>query len=305
MGLGYRSQRSHRHYVGVSEQTQRRAAQSEVINNINLGDLSGTYAVNRQCNLTLSVPYLQASRSSLSRAVPANPFDRNTVHASGIGDLSLTGRFWLLSCDKHANQNIALGIGVKFPTGDPGATDFLRTAGGTTITRAVDQSVQVGDGGYGFILDMQAFKLVGTSTWFTSATYLFNPRDTNGVLTGRGRATEAVMSVADQYQFRLGVSFPVKHVKGMAFSVAGRLEGVPVFDVVGGSNGFRRPGYAFSLEPGLAYSAGRGTWSLSVPIAIRRERQVSVSDRIEGGHGDAAFADYALLFGYAMRLGRP
>jgi hypothetical protein len=46
-----------------------------------------------------------------------------------------------------------------------------------------------------------------TGRW--SGTTSSNPRETNGVPTFRARASESIMSVADQYLLRIGVSAPV------------------------------------------------------------------------------------------------
>jgi hypothetical protein len=45
-------------------------------------------------------------------------------------------------------------------------------------------------------------------------------------------------------------------------------------------------------------------FSLAVPIALQRNRLRSVPDDLEGGgrRGDAAFADYLVLFGYSRKL---
>ena len=43
---------------------------------------------------------------------------------------------------------------------------------------------------------------------------------------------------------------------------------------------------------GLAHRSG---FSLGVPIAVYRNRTRSYADRLSGGHGDAAFADYLIL----------
>jgi hypothetical protein len=83
---------------------------------------------------------------------------------------------------------------------------------------------------------------------------------------------------------------------------AGRIEGVPVRDIIGKSEGFRRPGYAISVEPGFLYSRGRDTWSISMPIAVERNRRRSVPDIADGRHGDAAFADDLLIIGYSRRF---
>jgi hypothetical protein len=82
----------------------------------------------------------------------------------------------------------------------------------------------------------------------------------------------------------------------------GRIEGVAVTDLFGPSDGFRRPGYALSLEPGFSYTRGRDTWLVNVPVAVSRNRKRSVSDFQDGRHGDAAFADYVLLLGYSRNF---
>src|SRR5204862_5802607 len=83
--------------------------------------------------------------------------------ASGVGDLIVIGRYWLGDPRKHADQNLAFGVGLKLPTGnDRAEDDFLVRIdpAGTRITekRPVDQSIQPGDGGYGFVAEVQAFK---------------------------------------------------------------------------------------------------------------------------------------------------
>jgi hypothetical protein len=54
----------------------------------------------------------------------------------------------------------------------------------------VDHSIQPGDGGVGITLDVAAFKGINRFTLFGTATYLVNPRNTNGVLTGRRRVPD-------------------------------------------------------------------------------------------------------------------
>ena len=92
-------------------------------------------------------------------------------------------------------------------------------------------------------------------------------------------------SETDQYVARVGASYAGKSWKGFGASLGGRLEGVPVEDLIGDSNGFRRPGYAISIEPGLSYSRGAYTFSLAVPYALYRNRTRSVADRLVPGRG--------------------
>ena len=111
-------------------------------------------------------------------------------------------------------------------------------------------------------------------------------------------AGQAIMSVADQYLVNGGGSYAWPH-SGVSVAGSLRLEGVPARDLIGSSNGFRRPGYAVSIAPSASYSRGKNSFTLGVPIAVYRNRTVSVSDEEVGGHGDAAFADYLILAGYS------
>jgi hypothetical protein len=295
LSIGLRKQRSHRHFIGTQEQKQRAAQGTEVVNNIYLYDAALTYAVSRRFNLTVAVPFQRATRRSGSSP--------QVFHSTGVGDVTLMARWWLFKPPSESGQNISFGIGIKFPTGNPGVKDTVPNTNGVgTVTRVVDQSIQLGDGGWGIPLDIQAYKRFGKTTVYASGTYLLNPRDTNGVLTGRSRPSEAIMSVSDQYLARIGFSRPVPATRRFAYTMGWRIEGVPVRDLIGKSNGFRRPGYAMSLEPGLEYFRARDTWSVSVPVAIRRNRKKSVPDIADGRWGDAAFADYLITLGYSHRF---
>ena len=73
------------------------------------------------------------------------------------------------------------------------------------------------------------------------------------------------MSVGDQYLGRFGVSFAGAGWHGWSFGVGGRLEGMPAWDVFGGDEGFRRPGYTIAIEPHFAWSSPKNTVAVSVP----------------------------------------
>lgn len=266
-----------------------------MVNNIYLSDVAITYNINRRFNLTAAMPILIATRR---RGTSPQIFS-----SEGVGDVVLIGRMWLFKQPTESPQNVSFGVGIKFPTGKPNVTDTVLAANGRTVTQVVDQSIQLGDGGWGIPLDIQAYKRFGKTTVYGSAAYLLNPRDTNGVPTGRGRPSEAIMSVADQYIARVGVARPVPKTRQWAYSIGWRIEGVPVRDLIGKSNGFRRPGYGMAIEPGVQYFRPRETWSVTVPIAAGRNRKRSVSDILVGSPGgDAAFADYMILVGYTRRF---
>lgn len=294
LSVDYRYLHSHRHFVGTTEQVQRATLGTEVNNVIHLFNVSATYELSPRFSVSLTVPLFFADR--WNQRTP----DQITS-ANGIGDISLVGHVWLLKPPVEERQNVAFGFGVKFPSGKPDAVSTVNTPTGP-VTRIVDQSIQPGDGGYGFVFDFQGYKAVKKSTLYASAVYLVNPRNTNGVPTGRSRASEAIMSVADQYSYRAGIILPFPKVHSLVWSMGIRGEGVPSRDVFGKSDGFRRPGYSLDAEPGLIYMKGKNSWSFSVPVAFLRSRTRSVPDIRENRHGDAAFADYVILASYSRRF---
>jgi hypothetical protein len=300
----WRHQRSDRHYRGSEEQTERKEEGSEVINTINMVELGIRYNANAQWSVSLGIPYFAAERSSPIRDSRRVVVDRSVVESNSVGDITLTARHLFWNPQERPDSNISMGLGVKFPTGKNDVYDTReRLVNGQRVfaDEAVDQSIQPGDGGWGAILDFQAYQRIRNTggSIYAVGSYLFNPEDTNGVPTFRGAVGEEVMSISDQYLARAGVSWSGASWKGFGMSLGGRLEGVPVEDLIGDSNGFRRPGLALSVEPGLSYTRGPHAFSLAVPVAVHRDRQRSVPDRlVPGRHGDAAFADYIVMLGY-------
>jgi len=304
VGVGYRWQMSSRPFMGTEEQFERERLGTVSVNRIHLFDASVSYGLTRRIVLTASVPFVIASRTR-----PGN-FDRvlgipnapDQVYKSvGFGDVGVSARMWLIRPPAEKRQNISIGIGVKLPTGKKDVRDDVNTPTGRQ-NRYVDQSIQLGDGGFGVSVDLMAFKSMKHFTLFTSGTYLFNPRNTNGVPASRPRPSEAVMSVSDQYLARAGVAIPIRQIRGFAFNIGGRIEGVPATDIFGKSDGFRRPGYAISVEPGIIYLRKKEAWSVNVPIAVRRNRLASVPEIRDNVFDAAAFADYLIVVGYVRRF---
>jgi hypothetical protein len=222
---------------------------------------------------------------------------KGVTEVTGLGDMTVGAKFWVFRPPTESRQNIQVGFAVKLPTGPPDATSMITGTGGpATGPVTVDQSIQLGDAGTGIALDYVAYKaLPARFTLFSTGVYLFNPRNTYTATTPAAR----VLSVSDQYLLRGGVGYAVPKLRGIAVSLAMRDEGVPARDLIGREDGFRRPGYAVSVEPGIQLARGRDLWSFSFAIAVRRDRTQSVSDVRTGGHGDAAFADNVLMLGYS------
>ncbi len=306
VSLSYRGLDSDTHYSGSEHQRIREREKTYVINTQQALDIGVSYAVNDRLGFSLGVPLIKASWAVPTPIRPV-PGPRFKQEASGLGDVSLTGRYWAFAPESH--HNVSLGLGVKAPTGEYDVTQAYPNIDGTNLAeKAVDQSVQLGDGGWGILFDIQAFRQLSQGTLFASGTYLANPRDTNGtpsILVGLGLgnnpdfAREGILvnSVPDQFLVRIGGVVPFG--KGFGASLAYRVEGLPRYDLIGDSHGWRRPGYEMFAEPGLAYSRGGTTWSLNVPIGFYRNRR---PNPYSGREGDATFPDYILLMGISRRF---
>ena len=322
--LGFRHFRSFRHFVGSVEQNaenvanhtaERDRAGSNVINHVYQPSLAAAYGVTDRFSVGAELPWFHAHRRQ--PGPPTGPNPTYVTASAGISDLTLTGRYWLWDPTQHSSWNVSVGLGFKLPTGDDKAEDdfLVRVlADGTRVTeiRPVDQSIQPGDGGFGFVPEFQAFKRFGRYTGFASGSYLINPRETNdfnrsgpSAPVDNSGAQNHLLSVADQYAARIGVARAIKKV---GVNLGLRWEGTKAHDLVGGSRGRRRPGYSLGLDPGVAYTWQGLQMSLNVPIAIRRVRNQNYADELasetsgEHQNGDAAFADYAIIVGFSKRF---
>ena len=107
----------------------------------------------------------------------------------------------------------------------------------------------------------------------------------------------------DVYTGRLGVSYGLLPEQGLAVSVGGRVDGIPYHDLIGKSDGFRRPSVIVFLDPAVALERGPSTWTVSTPIRVF-ERLAS-ANLVTGPGGSIGAGDLAgvLVFvGYARRF---
>jgi hypothetical protein len=303
--------KSYKHFRGLHEEKQRVEQHTEVINHTNTTDFTLNRTLNSRWSLFLDLPVISNTRSSLYEH---DGKTRHMTRSFGIGDVRFGAYAWLLNPEKMANGNIQLGVGIKLPTGDYKYQDFFYKNDTTQLLGPVDQSIQLGDGGTGFSVEMNAYynfnKTIGG---YANFYYLLNPREQNGTSTARGGTASAssirngssVMSVPDQYMWRAGGNFNFNKIVA---SAGMRMECVPSDDLIGGSSGFRRPGYVISAEPGLTYTGKKINIYSFVPVAITRNRTPSYADKIQTTKtgvrtiGDAAFADYAINVGVTFKF---
>jgi len=308
--------KSYKHFVGKVEQHERVENGTEVINHTFNLDMYLQKNLNPKWSVGVYLPIVNNARSSLYEhgGNAAGPKARNSTHSFGIGDIRLAVYRWLVDPARHTKWNIQAGLGLKLPTGDYNYQDYFQRNDTLRILGPVDQSIQLGDGGTGFTAELNAFYAFSPRiSAYGNFYYLANPREQNGVSTARGSVPTAasisygsnVMSVPDQYMVRGGMNYTVND---FTLSAGVRKECIPVYDLIGGSNGFRRPGYVVSLEPGLTYMGKKLTFYTFVPVALERNRTQSVPDKIRTqktgvyAHGDAAFADFAVNVGMAIRF---
>jgi hypothetical protein len=303
---GYRYFKSFRHFRGDHEEANRVEDGTEVINHSHFLDLSLSYGITDRLYANILVPYVWHTRSSLYEHGGNGLGDRRETSSLGVGDFRVGIGYWLFEPGKK-NFNYSLGLGLKLPIGRYDYTDTFYNQGSNDdqdVEGVVDQSIQPGDGGKGFTVDIQGYHTLSDNFGLSvSVYYLFNTTETNGVLTRNGRSE---FSSPDQFAVRLGSYY--SSLSGFNAYLGGRIEGVPSDDLIGGSAGYRRPGYAVSVEPGIGYFKHNYSIFASVPIALYRNRTQSYEDKqrtAETGEyriGDAAFADYLINVGISYRF---
>jgi hypothetical protein len=316
VNTSYRYFKSFRHFVGTEEQKERLEQHTEVINHQHTLNITAIRQFNNRWSLGIDLPLISNKRSSLYEhgGNSEGQAARHNTSASGIGDVRVTGYYWLLDPMKSMNFNIQGGLGIKLPTGNYKHEDVFYKSNGVQVTGPVDQSIQPGDGGTGVTAEINTFyNFSHRVSAYGNFYYLVNPREENGVSTARGGTPSqnailyktATMSVPDQYMARAGFNFSFDK---FLFSAGGRLEGIPSSDLIGGDEGFRRPGYVLSVEPGMSYQFKKFAAFATVPVAVERNRTKSNADKLRSAaesidaHGDAAFADYAINIGLSFKL---
>ena len=299
IGVAYRRLTADEWLVGRSVQEEKAPFGQPLFLDINSVDFSASYGVSDRVSVNAWVPF---SHGAHSRDYADGA--RHEVSAGGLGDVTVSGLGWLWNPRTHASGNVAAGLGIKTPSGKHDVTDDWYIQGGS-IRHTVDQSIQLGDGGWGVLLQAQAWRqIAGSTSAYGFASYLMSPRNmTDVVQAPAGTFSQVHVSVPDVFQTRAGIGFPLSSRLGLAATVGGRFESIPMGDLIGGSDGFRRPTLIGYADLGLTMSRGRTSFSLNVPIRVFADFRASDLDRQMGTPGGGDLADYLLLAGYTFRLG--
>jgi len=296
--VSYRYLHSDRLFSGSHDQP---ALRNSSVSDIHSFDVTTTYAFTKRFSVSLTLPFLHAQHTS---AWEHDGVHFHTMTAAGMGDIRLVGNAWLFDPAKHLEGNIALSVGVKAPTGDDNAKDISYQATGP-VRRPVADSIQLGDGGWGLVLEMQAYQKVVQNTYaYLTGQYVVNPREQNGTLATVPDPVGIITtnSVPDQFIGRAGVLYNVWPEQGLSVSLGGRIQGIPVHDLVGGDEGWRTSGYSIAIEPGLYYSRGKNTFSLTTPVALYRDRTENVYEKATRQQPFGGFYDYLIIASYSRRF---
>ena len=314
--LDYRHLYSFRHFVGSVAQEYRQQGNSEVRNRINLIDGGLTYQFTPRFSVIGIVPVEFASRRYFIAAGSINGAPANTLignwGVSGMGDISLMGQGWIWNPANNPKHNIQVGFGVQMPSGrDNIQNNLVEIPGQPAVNATADYSVQPGIGVWALPVSVQSFQAINSAMQvYFNGSYLLSTKETNGVANSSPPGfpppapQNAFVAAADEYLLQAGVSYMVAKIHGLTVTGGLRKEGVPAHNLFTDNEGFRRPGYAVSLEPGVIYSmhGGHDLITANIDRAVYRNRIASVPDLQLGQHGDAAFADWLWLASFRHRF---
>ena len=333
VGTNYRYFHSWRHFIGTDEQRQRQISGGgfdsngiERGNAVNIYshaiDLNLSYGLTDRLQFNLTLPYVHNERSQvLKQTTPVVENYRYSVYAQGIADARMNVNYWLMDPKKSHKGNIMVGLGLKLNTGKHDVTNNAPQTNGTIKNVVMDQAIQPGDGGVGFSVEFQGFKQLADRLYgFANGYYLFNPRESNATFKSApkpGLEGYNIYASPDQYFGRAGFMAAIDKNQHLSFSLAGRIEGIPAYDALGGQVAYRRPGYVIAFEYGLSYRLGKHGFTLFIPYNFIKNRIQSAADIADQNlqnsvitdpakyvhiQGDAAFADYSINLGYTYRF---
>ncbi|HTE12621.1 MAG TPA: hypothetical protein VK645_16680 [Chitinophagaceae bacterium] len=287
--------------------------QNESVNEVYTLDLSLNKMFRNGWSVNMSLPLTSNSRTSSIEHGGPNA-TRHATRTFGAGDLRFTVYKWLLLPAVEQKFNVQLGLGIKLPTGDYKYQDYFYRNDTTKVLSGVNPSIQLGDGGTGFITELNTFYIFNkTISLYGNFYYLISPREQNGTGYTMGKTPTAVQvasgsvetSVPDVYSIRAGMYI---NTGKLSFSAGIRDEGTPAYDLIGGSNGTRRAGYYLSVEPGILYKMKKITLYVYVPVVVDRKIKQNVPDKktTEITHvytvGPGGSANYELLAGISFKL---
>lgn len=294
---------SHKHYVGTHPNSS--INPYGPFNTRNQFNFRLQYGLTSRWFLSLDVPFQHQTYNGLW---PVAGYSTTRVPvktgATGIGDITVRAGYWLFNTEQ-ATGNLSVSLGLQMPTGNSDATSNVY---GRTIP--VEWSVQPGDGAWGLAPTIQGFHSLwkGMSVYGV-ATYLIDPRNTTGtpwffpdLFYGD---TSVVNSSTDQYFAEAGVSFP-SPIRWVTPTLGYIVSGVPRRDLIGKSDGFRRPATLGYVAPGFDLTAFGQTFNFSFPVVAHINVKPPIHPTQVGSRTlyftDATVPGFMFSFNYNIRF---
>jgi hypothetical protein len=254
------------------------------------------YGVTNRMAANVTVPFVWSSGGVEQGTAASHQFVETS--SSGVGDIALEMDYWLSNPEKPGNWNASVGFGFKAPTGSDSVTAINYNRNPPQET-PVDEAFQLGSGGWHMLFRAQGtLRVSGPFFGYASGFYSLSLNARSDVIQGG-----TLRAVPDVYSGRLGGAYLLPFLDGFVFTAGGRVNGITVRDVIGGGDlYFRRPGYEVYVEPGLTWTRGVNSATVSVPIRVYQNKLDSLLDASEKRHTGADFAPYLVIASFARRF---
>ncbi len=168
---------------------------------VNMANLTFRYGIMDKLDARIIIPYLD---KELDRVSAKKDFSDSN---SGIGDIKLISRYSIFSQRRKDPFNLAMGIGVKFPTG---STDEKDSSGKTP------GFIQTGSGSWDPIVEMGAHKVKGRQ-WFS--TYFMYQ------MTNEGELGKMDFEKGDLFKYNFGYGYALSRLFDLQLELNGDLRG--------------------------------------------------------------------------------
>jgi len=251
-------------------------------------------------SLAVNVPFASGSSSHVYKDLV-----RHRTSARGLGEVNLMASYWLRGTGLQPGGNLSIGVGVKAPTGKHAGGGYFWKQSGDSIPFPVDQSIQLSDGGWRLILQVEGFEPLFSRTYvYAAGSYTANPRKTTEVVLPTNLSIH--WGVPDTFNARVGAAMTIWPERGVTISLGGRVDGTTRKDLIGGrDDGFRRPGIVGYVDPGISATWRGRSFALDVPVrAYKRFRPSYLDPSVTGRPGGGGLARYLVLVSLSQRFGR-
>ena len=269
---------------------------------VNIFDVDLAYGLSNRVSLQMTLPFLSGSGSAPSQSPAGTVESHNTYYfqAGGLGDISLESEVWLSDPTKPSRITGSVGLGFRAPTGpDTVKGTFYDPKAGGEVQAPIDEAYQLGSGGWAALFFAQgSAQITGALFGYGSGYYGMSLKEHTEVINAG-----ALRGVPDTYSGRLGLAYLLPVFQGFVVSFGGRINGVTVKDIVGGGDLYwRRPGYEVFVEPGITWTVGPNSASISVPLRVYQNKLDSLLDVSLNRHVGADFVPYLFLASFARRF---